>query len=80
MLGLSLGCGQPLSLMLTYARSPPGRSGEVIGLRLTINNFTHVVVPLVFGSLGSLFGLAPVFWINSLLLVGGGAVNWPRRA
>jgi MFS family permease len=80
LLGLSLGCGQPLSLLLTYAHSPPGRSGEVIGLRLTINNFTHVVVPLVFGSLGSIFGLAPVFWINALMLAGGGAVNRPRRA
>jgi MFS family permease len=80
MLGLSLGCGQPLSLMMAYARSPQGRSGEVLGLRLTINNFTHIAVPLAFGSLGSLFGLAPVFWINALMLAGGGAVNRARRA
>ena len=80
MLGLSLGCGQPLSLMMAYARSPQGRSGEVLGLRLTINNATHIAVPLVFGSFGSLFGLAPVFWINALMLAGGGAVNRPRRA
>jgi MFS family permease len=80
MLGLSLGCGQPLSLMLAYARSPQGRSGEVLGLRLTINNFTHIAVPLAFGSLGSMFGLAPVFWINALMLAGGGAVNRSGRA
>ena len=80
MLGLSLGCGQPLSLMMAYARSPQGRSGEVLGLRLTINNSTHIAVPLVFGSFGSLFGLAPVFWINALMLAAGGAVNRQRRA
>ena len=80
MLGLSLGCGQPLSLMMAYARSPAGRSGEVLGLRLTINNFTHIAVPLVFGSFGSMLGLAPVFWINALMLAGGGAANRPRRA
>jgi MFS family permease len=80
MLGLSLGCGQPLSLMMVYAHSPEGRSGEVLGLRLMVNNFTHIAVPLVFGSFGSLLGLAPVFWINALMLAGGGAVNRPRRA
>lgn len=79
-LGLSLGCGQPLSLMMVYARSPAGRSGEVLGLRLSINNFTHVAVPLIFGSFGSVLGLAPVFWINALLLAGGGAVNRSGRA
>ena len=80
MLGLSLGCGQPLSLMMAYARSPQGRSGEVLGLRLTINNFTHIAVPLVFGSFGSMFGLAPVFWINALMLAAGGAANRSGRA
>jgi hypothetical protein len=52
----------------------------VLGLRLTVNNFTHIAVPLVFGSLGSMFGLAPVFWINALMLAGGGAVNRSGRA
>ena len=80
MLGLSLGCGQPLSLIMAYARAPQGRSGEVLGLRLTINNFTHIAVPLVFGSLGSALGLAPVFWVNALMLAGGGALNRTRRA
>jgi MFS family permease len=80
MLGLALGCGQPLSMMLVYSHSPPGRSGEALGLRLTINNFTHIAVPIVFGSLGSLFGLAPVFWINALMLAGGGVLNRGARA
>ena len=80
MLGLALGCGQPLSMMLTYAHSPQGRSGEALGLRLTINNFTHIAVPLVFGSIGSVFGVAPVFWINALMLAGGGVLNRSGRA
>lgn len=80
MLGLALGCGQPLSMMLVYAHSPQGRSGEALGLRLTINNFTHIAVPIIFGSLGSLFGLAPVFWVNALMLAGGGVLNRGGRA
>ncbi|MBI3067332.1 MAG: MFS transporter [Betaproteobacteria bacterium] len=74
MLGLGLGCGQPLSMMLTFSRSPSGRSGEALGMRLAVNNFTHVVVPLVFGTVGTAFGLLPVFWINAALLAGGGYV------
>lgn len=71
-LGLGLGAGQPLSMMLTYGRSPGGRSGEALGLRLTLNNLTHIVVPLLFGSLGAVFGVTPVFLANALMLGSGG--------
>ena len=73
-LGLGMGCGQPLSMMLIYARAPQGRSGEALGLRLTINNFMHISVPLAFGAIGSVLGVAPVFIANSLLLAGGGVL------
>ena len=46
-LGLALGCGQPLSIMLVYDRAPPGRAGEALGLRLTVNKITQFGVPLV---------------------------------
>ncbi|HTD91205.1 MAG TPA: MFS transporter, partial [Burkholderiales bacterium] len=74
MLGLGTGCGQPLSLTLIYGRAPEGRSGEALGLRLTLNNFTHMVTPLLFGAIGTAFGVAPVFWCNSLMLAGGGMI------
>jgi MFS family permease len=74
MLGLGMGCGQPLSMMLIYGRAPRGRSGEALGLRLTINNFMHIAVPLVFGTVGSALGVGPVFVANSLLLAGGGVL------
>ena len=74
-LGLGMGCAQPVTLMLVYGRAPEGRSGEALGMRVTINQFTHIVVPVVFGTLGSVLGIAPVFWINSLILVGGGLLQ-----
>lgn len=80
MLGLGLGCGQPLSMLLTYNRSPPGRSGEALGLRLTVNNLTHVLVPVAFGLIGSTLGLGPVFWSNAVLLAGGGYLMRPDSA
>lgn len=71
-LGLGMGCSQPLSLMLIYDRAPPGRSGEALGLRLTINNFMHIAVPMLFGSIGTAFGVAPVFITNAAFLTAGG--------
>jgi len=70
-LGLGLGGGQPLSTILVYARSPEGRSGEALGLRIAINNFIHIAVPLAFGTVGAALGVAPVFLANAVLMGGG---------
>lgn len=75
LLGLGLGCGQPLSIVLTYNHSPPGRSGEALGLRLTVNKFTQLGVPLAFGSLGAAFGVYPIFWSNAVLLLLGSYIT-----
>lgn len=72
LLGLSLGCGQPLSITQTYNHSLPGRSGEALGIRITANKFTQIAVPVLFGSIGSVFGIYPIFWSNGLLLLFGG--------
>jgi MFS family permease len=74
-LGLGLGCSQPLSLMLIYERAPAGRSGEALGLRLTINNFMHIAIPLFFGSLGTVLGVAPVFLANAAIMTTGGFIS-----
>jgi MFS family permease len=74
MLGLGLGCGGPLSLVLAYNRSPPGRSGEAIGVRQTFNKATEVVMPIIFGTVGTALGIVPVFWGNAFLLAAGGAL------
>ena len=71
--GLGMGCSQPITMMLTFSNSAAGRSGEMLGLRLTVNHLTRVVCPLVFGVIGSVFGLFAVFWVNALML-GSGAL------
>ncbi|OGA04513.1 MAG: hypothetical protein A3H35_05145 [Betaproteobacteria bacterium RIFCSPLOWO2_02_FULL_62_17] len=70
-LGLCMGCGQPLTMSIIYNRSPAGRSGEALGLRLTSNNITHTGVPMIFGALGAAIGVAPVFWVIATLLGAG---------
>jgi MFS family permease len=78
LLGLGVGCGQPMSMSLIYVLAPPGRQAEAAGLRVTANNLTHLVIPLLFGSLGTAFGYTPVFLSNSAMLVAGGVMM--RRA
>jgi MFS family permease len=78
-LGLGMGCSQPVSLMLIYDRAPQGRSGEALGLRLTINNFMHIAIPLFFGSVGTVFGVAPVFLANAAVMTAGGVLSRKRK-
>lgn len=79
LLGLGLGCAQPLTIMLTYSHAPRGRSGEALGMRLTVNKLTQIAVPLVFGGLGSAFGLVPVFWANGAFLLAGAFLSLTER-
>lgn len=67
-MGMGLGCGSPLSMMLAYNRAPAGRSGEAMGLRQMANKGTEILVPFVFGSLSTAFGMVPVFWLDAGLL------------
>lgn len=79
-LGLGMGLGQPLSMILTYNYSPPGRAGEGLGLRIAINNGLHVVAPFAFGALGSLLGLNPVFWMTAAFLAVGARATIKQQA
>lgn len=79
LLGLGLGCAQPLTILLTYNHAPAGRSGEALGLRITVNKLTQIAVPVIFGGLGSVFGLLPVFWANGVFLLTGGLMSLAER-
>ena len=77
-LGLGVGCAQPMVMSLIYLLAPPGRTAEALGLYRTVRSASHVVVPIVFGSMGSAFGFAPVFLSNSALL--GVSAHLMRKA
>ena len=71
MLGLGLGCAQPIIMSLLYEASPPGRQGEAVGLRTSLLNGSHTLIPLGSGALSVAFGMAPVFWLLAAFLLGG---------
>jgi predicted MFS family arabinose efflux permease len=80
-LGLGLGAAQPNVMSLLHSRSPQGRVGEALGLRSTIMNSSHVVLPLVFGAFGSVLGAAPLLWTMAAVVGAGGgaALRWRRQ-
>jgi MFS family permease len=75
LLGIGCGCGQPLSMTLVFNASPKGRTAEATGMRITVNQITHLVMPLLFGALGSVAGFAAVFLTNAGGLVFGGYMS-----
>jgi predicted MFS family arabinose efflux permease len=70
-LGLGLGSAQPVIMSLLYAASPPGRQGEAVGLRTSLLNGSHTLIPLASGAASSAVGMAPVFWVLAACLLGG---------
>jgi MFS family permease len=70
-LGLGLGCSQPVIMALLYEASPHGRQGEAVGIRTTMLNGSHTFIPLVSGAISGALGMAPVFALIAAALLGG---------
>jgi MFS family permease len=78
LLGLGLGAAQPNVMSLLHDYAPVGRIGETLGLRTTIMNSSHVVLPLVFGAFGAVLGTGPAFWLMASVMAAGGWTSWRR--
>jgi MFS family permease len=89
-LGLGLGCGQPIVMASLYEIAPKGQVGEAAGLRQSLINATQTILPTLFGSAGSMLAwvnsmagivlassvFAPLFWLFSATALGGGVSTW----
>ena len=78
-LGLVLGCGQPVVMSLLHVTAPAERTGEAVGLRAAITSLGQTVLPLAFGAFGSALGMQPLFWAAAALLGVGGGYAARRR-
>jgi len=79
LLGLGLGMSQPMVMSLLHNAVPPGRVGEAIGVRMSLVNMSQITMPLLFGALGTVLGMVPVFWATALLLSAGSLYARGRR-
>lgn len=78
-LGVVLGCGQPVVMGLLHVTAPPERTGEAVGLRAAITSLGQTVLPLAFGAFGTALGMLPVFWAAAAVLGLGGGYAARRR-
>lgn len=74
-IGMVLGCGQPLVMALLIATAPVSRTGEVVGLRTSLTSVGQVVLPVLFGAVGAAVGMGPLFWAAAAVMGVGGAVG-----
>jgi MFS family permease len=67
-LGIGLGSSQPMVMSLIYDAAPAGRAGEAVGVRTTLVNASQTFMPLVFGALGAVLGMAPLFFAMAVAM------------
>ena len=81
-MGLGLGGIQPAVMSSLHTFTPPARQGEALGLRSTVIHFSTLVMPISFGAVGAVLGVAPVFWMTGAALSAGAwaAFGLPSRA
>jgi MFS family permease len=70
-LGIGLGGAQPMIMAMLYEKAPPGRGAEAVGMRTQLLNITQAAIPLIFGALGALLGMTPVFFAMAAAILWG---------
>lgn len=77
--GLSIGLAMPLTLLAVSSAAMPEYRSQVLALRVMGNYLGQSISPLVFGVIGQLVGLAPVFWLSGLAMAVSARIVRYRR-
>jgi MFS family permease len=62
LLGIALGCVQPMVMSMLHQITPHHRHGEAVGMRMMTINASSVAMPMLFGLAGAVVGVSLVFW------------------
>jgi sugar phosphate permease len=76
LLGVTLGCVQPMIMSTLHRITPDQRHGESLAFRSMAINLSSTVMPLVFGAAGVAVGAAALFWFVGAAV---GAGSWAAR-
>jgi len=79
LLGLVLGSVQPMIMSTLHQITPEHRQGEALGLRLMSINASSVLMPSLFGAVGAVAGVSPVFWVVGASVGMGSRMAWRLR-
>jgi len=67
LLGIGPGIGLPLTMAALHTASPAGRVGEAAGLRIMLQSFQQIMLPVIVGVLTALLGVKPLFWLYAVV-------------
>jgi sugar phosphate permease len=73
LLGLTLGCVQPMIMSTLHHLTPDSRHGEALAFRSMAINASSTLMPLLFGAVGTVVGAAVLFWVVGSAV---GAGSW----
>jgi MFS family permease len=76
LLGLALGCSQPMVMATLHHIVPPDRHGQALALRSVTLNLASTLMPLTFGLAGAAIGTTVLFWACGALSAAG---SWAVR-
>ena len=75
--GAALGLVHPLSMSIIFQYSEPGAVGDIVGVRLMLNNFARILAPTIMGiALDFMTGSVFLSWIGVTILVSVGIALW----
>ena len=75
--GAALGLVPPLSMSIIFQYAEPGAVGDIVGVRLMLNNFARIVAPTIMGiALDFMTGSVFLSWIGVTILVSVGIALW----
>ena len=71
LLGIALGCVQPMIMTALHRLTPSPRHGQALALRSMTINGASTLMPLSFGLVGAALGVAPLFWLMAIAMAAG---------
>ncbi|MBP6850090.1 MAG: MFS transporter [Rhodoferax sp.] len=78
-LGIALGSVQPMVMSTLHQITPEARHGEALGLRAMAINGSSVVMPMLFGTVGTVVGVSVVFWAVGAAVAASARPAWKLR-
>jgi MFS family permease len=76
--GFGLGMGQPITLAWVAGQVPTETRGAALGLRLSVNRLSQVILPVGIGAIAAAFGVSAIFVTLAVML--GVSAGASRRA
>lgn len=79
LLGFALGSVQPMIMSTLHHITPESQRSQALALRLMAINFSSVLMPLLFGSVGAVLGVSVLFWTVGSGVGLGSRAAWRLR-